>query len=316
MIIATTRPPHAPRFDYWLCGWRVQSEISLPELLPWTGTESRPPDVTIRIGEIPHSTAAAVLDTPGVRVLATGDCLLSIPDVAAYAIDSAGREVVVQPLREPLPHTAPGYLLTTVFGIICHARRLLPLHASCVLIDGRAIAFAGPSGSGKSTMAAALVKRGCVLVSDDVAAIDTSNPERPIVQPAFPRLKLWREALTSLDVPAEGLERGRTGVDRFRLPTSSFDGHPAALAAIYVFRWTDDPAAHRVERLNGVRAVQALRQVVYRDRVGEAIAGHGALLASVGRLSAQVPTYSWGRGVSLDRLSASVDDLLARHAGP
>ena len=40
------------RADYDLCGWRVASEIALPDLPHWAG-DTRPPDVTIGIGDVP-----------------------------------------------------------------------------------------------------------------------------------------------------------------------------------------------------------------------------------------------------------------------
>ena len=41
------------------------------------------------------------------------------------------------------------------------------VHASTVVIDGRAVMISGPSGSGKSDLALRLIDRGFVLVSDD-----------------------------------------------------------------------------------------------------------------------------------------------------
>ena len=43
----------------------------------------------------------------------------------------------------------------------------LPLQASCVAIDGRAVIIEGPPGSGKSSLALALIDRGAMLVGDD-----------------------------------------------------------------------------------------------------------------------------------------------------
>ncbi|MGC6329037.1 HPr kinase/phosphorylase [Rhizorhabdus sp. FW153] len=42
-----------------------------------------------------------------------------------------------------------------------------PLHASCVVIGGRALLIAGRSGSGKSDLAMRLIDRGAALLSDD-----------------------------------------------------------------------------------------------------------------------------------------------------
>ena len=49
------------------------------------------------------------------------------------------------------------------------------LHGSAVVIDGVAVAIIGPSGAGKSTTAAALLRRGAGLLSDDVVVIDDAN---------------------------------------------------------------------------------------------------------------------------------------------
>lgn len=41
------------------------------------------------------------------------------------------------------------------------------IHASTVMVDGRAVLITGPSGSGKSDLALRLLDRGFTLVSDD-----------------------------------------------------------------------------------------------------------------------------------------------------
>lgn len=47
-----------------------------------------------------------------------------------------------------------------------------PIHATSVLIDGRAVLLAGPTGSGKSDLALRLIDRGALLVSDDYTALE------------------------------------------------------------------------------------------------------------------------------------------------
>ena len=41
------------------------------------------------------------------------------------------------------------------------------LHASCIVIEGRAVLLAGRSGAGKSDLALRLIDRGAMLVADD-----------------------------------------------------------------------------------------------------------------------------------------------------
>jgi hypothetical protein len=50
-------------------------------------------------------------------------------------------------------------------------------HASGVVLDGAAIAFVGLSGAGKSSIAAHLVARGALLVTDDVLALERAGEE-------------------------------------------------------------------------------------------------------------------------------------------
>lgn len=50
-----------------------------------------------------------------------------------------------------------------------------PLHASTVLIDGRAVLIAGRSASGKSDLALRLIDRGAMLVADDYTRLDVRD---------------------------------------------------------------------------------------------------------------------------------------------
>jgi serine kinase of HPr protein (carbohydrate metabolism regulator) len=47
-----------------------------------------------------------------------------------------------------------------------------PIHATSVVIDGRALLLSGRSGSGKSDLALRLIDRGALLVSDDYTMLE------------------------------------------------------------------------------------------------------------------------------------------------
>ncbi|MFY9695329.1 MAG: hypothetical protein WA776_09005 [Xanthobacteraceae bacterium] len=174
--------------DSFLCGWRVRSELHLPELAPWSG-DDRTPDVVIRCGEVPDRLDDLVEDSPFLQIDRHGTCLLRLDNVAAYLVTGPG-EVIVAPRPGVGEAEIRVFLLSSVFGYLCHLRALFPLHASCVAINGKAAAFCGPSGAGKSTTAVQLALRGHRLLADDVCVIDAHAAGGPRVLPAFPRLKL------------------------------------------------------------------------------------------------------------------------------
>jgi hypothetical protein len=64
----------------------------------------------------------------------------------------------------------------------------------------------GPAGSGKSTTAAAFVELGFPILTDDVAVITLDNG-RCSIQPAYPHVRLWPQAVNMLYGHHEALPR-------------------------------------------------------------------------------------------------------------
>ena len=52
----------------------------------------------------------------------------------------------------------------------------IPLHATCVAIDGRGVVLAGGNGAGKSALGLQLIDAGAMLVSDDVTVVCREGP--------------------------------------------------------------------------------------------------------------------------------------------
>lgn len=78
------------------------------------------------------------------------------------------------------------------------------LHASAVVVDGRAIAFTAASGTGKSSLGAHLVAAGATFLTDDVLALEDRDGG-PIAHPGIARLSVGARELASMD--AAGRER-------------------------------------------------------------------------------------------------------------
>lgn len=300
--------------DYLLCGWRVRSEIALPEEIAWRG-DDRPIDIAIRIGEVAETLPNAVQATPFQQIAGDGVCRLEIAAAGRYLV-SSGREVVVQPAVGASAAELRLFLLGTVLGMLCHQRGLFPLHASCVRMGDGAVAFCGASGAGKSTLAASLTQRGYALLADDVTAIDTSPAAGPIMWPALPRMRLWRDSLDTLEVGTETLERDRIQLEKYVLPAAaigSFHPEPVPIKAIFLLEGVKVPNLVGVHRIPPMETITRLTEQVYRHRQALAMGRRAALFHDAGRIVAAIPVRRLARLwdlAQLDEVVATVEDLV------
>ncbi len=169
----------------------IASELDIPELIE----TKQEPDIIIQLGKI-EDTALAQHNN--------GDCFTGeVPEVGTFFIQK-GRSVVI----EPLPGVDEALLRTIILGpilcILLRQRGLLVLHASAVNIEGKGVAFIGGPGWGKSTLATAFHSYGYNVLTDDVMPIKVGSGQ-PLVFPAYPQFKVWRETAVSLGHDAENL---------------------------------------------------------------------------------------------------------------
>lgn len=276
--------------DRILCGWRVRSSLALPELLPWPDDDS-PIDVEIDFGQIIEPGEAPLFVLPHSRLWADGAFLLALDGVGRYWVEG-GRRVVIEPAPGIAECELRVFLLGTVLGVLCHQRGLLPIHASAVRMDGRAVLIAGVSGAGKSTLAAALGARGHVLAADDVTAVDTGGTGTPMALPAFPQRKLGRDVLEALGVEYDTLLPNRTGQPKYCVPArEDFDPTPLQPAAIYILGRAMSGQIGEIERFAPPKAMAQLDLMIYRRGVGGKIQPRPALFRAIARLAQAVPVY-------------------------
>lgn len=293
--------------DYLLCGWRVRSELPLPELLPWTGDE-RAPEIHIREGAIPETLPDLVHSTPLLQIAADGTCRFALRRVGAYLV-RRGCEVLVQPVVDKNAPELRTFLFGTVFGLLCYQRGLLPLHASCVRIGEEAVAFAGASGVGKSTLAAAFLKRGHDILADDITVVDVDRPGGPVVLPAFPRLKLWQDAMAVFDIDQSGVVPVRSELKKYAVPVEArFQATPLPLVAVYHLNTVRDPRHAEIRRLRGMEAVTSLHGDIYRMAKLAHMGERSATLATAIRLAA-VLRGNWRLSRCHDH--AAMDEIIA-----
>jgi hypothetical protein len=99
--------------------------------------------------------------------------LLWARDFGRVLISPDGAELLCEP--DPANEDWASIIVAQALPLAATIRGLEVFHASGVVLDGRALLFSGPRGAGKSSLAAALVRAGGQLLSDDVVALALSK---------------------------------------------------------------------------------------------------------------------------------------------
>lgn len=250
-------------------------------------SQAAPPDVSLCLGQLPDGAAEAAsswpvtyrtTDAPGalvanlvVRTAPAGSGTFFVyADGTRFLVE--GEQAVFADWPSSLgTRNAATYLLGPVLGWALRRRRALCLHAGVTTIDGRAIGFLGDCGSGKSTTVAAFAAAGCAALSDDMLVMSAAEPL--VVQPGYPRLRLWAgdatHALTGgADLPRLAPEVEEWDKRYLALDGAgrSFDACPRPLGALYVLgdrRSRDAPAIEPIDRRQALLLLVANGYVNY-----------------------------------------------------
>ena len=280
-----------PACRYRLFGLSVLSEIELPELVADPGDGAA--DVRVRLGTIARSPEA------GAGLHIDGDDALLVIPAAGRFLTRAGREMLVEPADGVSPRNLRLYLLGSAFGAILHQRRLLPLHANAVVVEGRAIGFMGHPGAGKSTLAAWFHDRGFDVLADDVCVVTPGPDNHPLAHPGIPRLRLWREALEAGGRDASAYERSFDDMDKYTVPTDLDRLLPAVpLSHLYLLEKADGEDSPLVTRLEGAAAVEAMIANTYRGAYVRLMGQTREHMLACAELARTVPVFRarrrWG----------------------
>ena len=110
-------------------------------------------------------------DWPERRRSSDGSDFLRFTDLFEFRISPDGRSVAFAQLDGSTPESFQTYMLGHVLSYALVKQGLEPLHATTVVVGGAAVAFLGSSGQGKSTMAAAFLRAGHQILTDDLLLI-------------------------------------------------------------------------------------------------------------------------------------------------
>ena len=117
-------------------------------------------------------------------------------------------------------------VLSEALGTVLFLRGFFLLHASAVLVQKHAKVFLGTPGAGKSSTIAAFAKHGFTILSDDLVAIQITENNIPLVIPAFPEIKVWKDTADQLGLYSATLSPAWEGKNKFVLPTTALPTTP------------------------------------------------------------------------------------------
>jgi hypothetical protein len=228
-------------------------------------------------------------------------------DSTEFIVDAAASTIWSTWPRTSTPEDTATYLLGPILAFVLRRRGTLSLHASAVVIDGRAIAVAAPPSGGKSTTAAAFADRGIAVVTDDVLPILWRGDD-PWAVPGYPRVRLWPETVGARYGAAEALPLlTPTWTKRYLDVSARFPRQPLPLGAIVVLR-ERVAGAPRIAPLGGHEAAMQLvansSMALYLDpnmRVAE--------LDGIGALVERVPLFAAWPSDDLERVGELCDAI-------
>uniref|UniRef100_B8HXX2 HPr kinase n=1 Tax=Cyanothece sp. (strain PCC 7425 / ATCC 29141) TaxID=395961 RepID=B8HXX2_CYAP4 len=167
---------------------------------------------------------------------------LRYADGTSFIVDTQGTQIWADWPDDLTVEDTATYLLGPVLGFVLRLQGVTCLHASAVVLQNRVVVFMGEAGAGKSTTAAAFAQRGYPVLSDDVVALVEAN-DRFMVQPAYPRIRLWQESVIALYGKPNALPRivpTHPDWDKRYLdltqPGYQFQTKPISLGAIYYLK--------------------------------------------------------------------------------
>lgn len=173
------------------------------------------------------------------------DGVLRMRTPAAWFRMVDGTHIGVHPLNG-VSAVEPFLVGPAIAGVL-YQRGLFLLHGAVVQIHDQTVLFLGDTGAGKSTLAASFLEAGYDVLSDDIAALETSSGKL-VVRPSYPALKLDPDG----PIPPPGHDASWTTPDinkRFYRLDSGFHQHPEQVDIAYVLTegetLTSDPVSTR-----------------------------------------------------------------------
>jgi hypothetical protein len=240
------------------------------------------------------------------------------PGLFEFLVAADGRRVLGRPLGDASPEAFRTYLLGQVVSFALLGQGIESFHATVLEVGDGAVALLGDCGFGKSTLAAAFLRDGHRLLTDDLL-VAVPRQGGVVAFPGPPRIKLFPEpARTFLGEVSGPPMNGLTPKQVIPLAPEQSVSSPRPLRAFYVLRPPADQSRRRritVRRFSPRHSVLRLLAGTFNATVRDP-ARLARQLAAASRLAAEVPvkSLSYPREMSqLPRVVEAVRSDLSRH---
>ena len=214
--------------------------------------------------------------------LRSGALLVRWEKLGDFVIDRRGRRVLARRAPAAFYGEFRDLLLSAILSFALLEQGMETLHASGVVFDGQAVAFAGRARSGKSTLAAYFARKGHPFLTDDLLAVRRLGRQIQ-AYPTVPQIKLEPEALRALRLNPRRFPLvvpGSAYTKRlWQVPTAR---QPRPLAAVYFPRLSDS-------RHSRIRFAPMSRTALFQALLGHSF---NAVLVPRRRLRRQFALFS------------------------
>lgn len=202
--------------------------------------------------------------------LRDGSEYLRWTDLFEFLISPDGKRIEGRSLAKSNAESFQNYLLNQVLSFSLLKLGFEPLHATAVVVDGRALAFAAMPGRGKSTLGAAFLEDGHRLLTDDVLVLDQAAGGF-LAQPSMPRIKLFPEIARTLLGGDTGGTPMNEDTPKMIVPLDErrFCEEPVPLRAVYVLAETRGAKRVSIRRMHARRAFVALTKHTFNPVVAD-----------------------------------------------
>jgi hypothetical protein len=221
-------------------------------------------DVSVVEGSVARSLPSPIAEGNNWQA-SPGHFLLRGGNSAGRFLVEGGERITLE--RNPAAEEARlcAHLLASVIAALLRQRGLLVLHANVVITpQGNAVAISGETGSGKSTTHAALMAKGCRMLSDDITVLKLGHDGSAEVLPGFPKMNLCEDAAIKLGHDVSSLARYPLRSSKVIVPVvpDEMVSVSVPLKALYLLRKYPKTCLITTP-LNGGAKFEALQECIY-----------------------------------------------------